>query len=411
MVDCGRRFGKSTLGLMFLLQELVKRFEINKTKKRGWVVAPTFPLVRENWQMAEEIWKEIITNRNKAEWSLSLLDDIFQIDFKSAEKGDEGLRGAGLDSVLCDEASRMTERAWLYGLRPSLADKQGTAMFISTPKGQNWFYRLFARGQEEMNKAEIKSWKFTSKDNPFFPLEEWMLAKKELPEDVFKQEFEAEFLQDEASVFKQIERCVTALYQTDFRCQPNYIYSVGVDLAKAHDFTVITVFDLINKRIVDFNRFNQISWSLQKQYICQMVKKFNNAPVIIDSTGVGEPIYEDLQRIGLNITPIHFTNEVKKQLIQKLILAIEQQLFTIPNIAQLVSELKSFTYKFTLEGRIQYTAPEGLFDDCVISLALAIWPVDLYTNYKPRKDFYRSNREWEGNWKMNDYKNDPILAG
>jgi len=362
-------------------------------KVRVWVVAPTFDLVREDWIVSLDYFKDLITNKNIAEHRLELLKAL-TIEYKSAEREDEGLRAAGIDFALLDECARIPQRAWEAGIRPALSDKQGKAVFISTPKARNWFFDLFIRGQS--NNPEWQSWKFSSKDNPYFPAQEFEQARKELPERIFKQEFEAEFLEDEARVFSGVNRCIGGELQEP---KGGFEYTLGVDLAKTEDFTVLTCFSKYDKRVVAFERFNEISWSLQKQKISFLAKKYNNAEIVIDATGVGDPIYEDLLREGLRIIPYKFTNENKSRLIEKLILAIEQRLIGFPEIGPLKQELESFTYEVSKFGNIKYCAPVGQYDDCVISLGLAIWPVDLYTKYIPqREDSYYPQTQLSGSF-------------
>ena len=121
-----------------------------------------------------------------------------------------------------------------------------------------------------------------------------------------------------------------------------------------------------------FERFNQIDYTYQKKKIVEIAKNYNNAITNIDSTGVGEPIFDDLS-FELRVKPYYFTNESKKNLIQNLVLAFEKQILTLPDIPVLLEELRMFGYEITKSGKIRYNAPEGFHDDCVISLALAFW--------------------------------------
>ena len=70
-----------------------------------------------------------------------------EIWVKSADKEDN-LRGAGLSGVVLDEMAQIKEEVWTDILRPALTDHKGWAMFIGTPKGKNWVYRMW-------NKADI----------------------------------------------------------------------------------------------------------------------------------------------------------------------------------------------------------------------------------------------------------------
>jgi len=71
-----------------------------------------------------------------------------EVTVRSADDPDS-LRGEGLDFVVMDECAFMQENAWIEALRPALSDRQGRAMFISTPKGRNWFWRIWQRGLDD----------------------------------------------------------------------------------------------------------------------------------------------------------------------------------------------------------------------------------------------------------------------
>jgi hypothetical protein len=368
VVSCGRRWGKTYMAMVGLYCMMAERFEVSHKKQRGWIVAPTFPLVREDWLSAEIILDGFITNKKQTEMRMDF-DKIGFIEFKSADREDEGLRGAGLDCAVIDEASRVTRKSWEQGLRPALSDKQGRCIFISTPLGRNWFYELWLQGQ--VANDQIKSWKHPTSSNPYFPVEEWKTIYESTPEIILKQEYLADFMEDSASVFKNIESCYRGVLEGN---KMGEHYTIGVDLGKSHDFTVITVINDKTCQVVHIDRFNQIDWSLQKKKIKAVCMAYPNNIVYIDSTGLGDPIEEDLRQNGVATKDYKFTNESKQELVEGLIVAIEQGLLGIPKVEQtkfLIDELKAFTYERLPSGRLRYTAPEGLHDDGVISLGLA----------------------------------------
>lgn len=387
VVSCGRRWGKSLMAMREAFNMLVKKYLLIRQQIRGWIVAPTFPLVREDWLISESLLKDAITNKKQTEMKMEFKPFGF-IEFKSAERDDEGLRGAGLDFAVIDEASRVSRKAWEYGIRPALSDKLGRALFISTPKGRNWFYELYLQGKKQKEFSEVISWQYPTYTNPFFPMSEWDTIKRTTPEMILKQEYLAEFLEDEASVFKNIYKCLRGLLE-DY--QKNQYYTIGIDLGKANDWTVITVIKNSNAQLVDLCRMREIDWSLQKKQIIAISHKYKNSVVYIDSTGLGDPIEEDLRKSGVNTKAYKFTNETKQELIEQLVVAIEQGLIGIPNCIEtqfLIDELKAFSYEVLPSGRIRYEAPEGLHDDGVISLGLAvrgIWHL-LYKDESPQKE-------------------------
>ena len=107
-------------------------------------------------------------------------------------------------------------------------------------------------------------------------------------------------------------------------------------------------------------------------------RKWNDALVWIDSTGVGDPIEEDLRKSGVKTKDYKFTNASKEAMVEQMMIAIQQKLISIPvcdKTTILVDELKAFTYALLPSGRIRYEAPSNYHDDCVVSLGLAIWGI------------------------------------
>jgi len=361
ILNCGRRWGKTECAIAEAL-----RLSFKKSMQRGWIVAPTFPLSQEDWRTLNKI---IPINLIKGEPLKAERKFIFingsEIELKSADN-EASLRGAGLDWCILDEASRIKEDSW-NALRPSLSDKQGKGIFISTPKGKNWFYRIYLLGKE--NKEGYESWHFPSNTNPYFPAEEWEEARENYPIDWFSQEYEANFLDDVAAVFRNIGAAVKGEFEEPIADKR---YFAGVDVAKYQDFTVVTIMDEA-KHVVYFDRFNKLNWEVQKIRIANAFKKYK-AVGFIDSTGVGDPIYEDLFKIlPMQIWGYKFTNDSKMNLITNLQVAFEKSEISFPNIEILIDELEAFEYEMLPSGKFRFNAPENYHDDCVISLALANW--------------------------------------
>jgi phage terminase large subunit-like protein len=107
----------------------------------------------------------------------------------------QSLRGEGLDYAVLDECAYMKPEAWGEALRPALSDRQGGALFISTPHGLNWFRDLWLRGQDDAF-PEWQSWTFKTADNPYIAPEEIDAARQSMPSRIFLQEYEASFLED-----------------------------------------------------------------------------------------------------------------------------------------------------------------------------------------------------------------------
>lgn len=284
-------------------------------------------------------------------------------------------------NCIIDEASRVSRKSWEQGIRPALADKRGRGLFISTPKGKNWFYDYYRLGQSD-NK-EIKSWMYPTFTNPYFPKEEWDNLLKTTPQLILKQEFLADFLDDEASVFKNLNKCMRGSLEEG---NDKEHYTIGLDLGRTEDFTVAIVLRNSDCQLVEIYKQNQVDWSLQKQQVKALCKRYKNHLVYVDSTGLGDPIEEDLRKSGIKTRAYQFTNQSKHELVEQLMVGIEQGLIGIPDCLQtqfLIEELKSFSYEILPSGRIKYSAPEGLHDDGVMALGLAAMGIS-YRFYKTR---------------------------
>jgi hypothetical protein len=123
---------------------------------------------------------------------------------------------------------------------------------------------------------------------------------------------------------------------------------------------------------VYLERFNQISWERQIATIERIARRYE-AQVLVDSTGVGDPIYERLRALGLLVRPFHFTAASKDQVIDNLAILIEQERLTLMDVEVQTNELMSYEYEQMGSGRLRTSAPHGMHDDCVIALALAAW--------------------------------------
>lgn len=361
----GRRWGKT----LAAVHELFKR----AIQKKGvyWWVAPTYFLTNKGFKIFEAVIPRQFISKtlNTYPKSFVLLNGSI-VEFLSADNP-KSLVGEGVSGLVVDEAARVDREAWERALRPALTDMKGWVIFASTPYGRNWFHEIFLRGQLEDFPA-WESFTFPSSENPYLDKDEIADARREIPEDYFRQEFLAEFLEDGSGVFRGITACISGEYAEPTSTET---YTMGVDLARVADFTVITVLDS-QSHLVEFQRFNQIDWVYQKQKIVEIAKKYN-AVSLIDATGVGDPIVEDLQK-QIHAIGYKFTNESKKSLIMNLSLAIQEKKITFPNELTLINELKVYGFEMTAAGHIRYNAPSGFHDDCVISLALAKYQRDSY---------------------------------
>lgn len=359
VLAAGRRWGKTRLGVNECLS-------VAAEGGRAWWVAPSYKMSEVGWRPIRRIGGKLGAEIRKVDRQV-ILPGGGWVQVRSADTPDS-LRGEGLDFVVLDECAFVREEAWSEVLRPALSDRRGSALFISTPKGHNWFWRHWLRGNDEQQ-MDWESWQFPTGANPYIDSEEIEAARLTLPERIFSQEYLAEFRDDAGGVFRGVMDAATATEQE--RAIAGHGYVFGVDWGKHNDFTVISAIDVTTKEQVYVDRFNQIDYTLQVGRLTGLYERFAPYTVIAESNAMGEPIIEQLQRQGLPVEPFTTTNATKKAAIEALALAFERgTLRVLPDPAQ-VGELQAYEMDRLPSGLMRYNAPAGMHDDTVIALALA----------------------------------------
>src|SRR3990167_2835628 len=365
-ISCGRRFGKSAICGYLALKTLLQ------PNKKIWIVAPTYDLTN---KVFEYVVRFLIKVAPEAQGAISYRPYprikflTSTLEGRSAENS-TGLLGEEVDLLIVDEASRIPRHIYDTYLYPVTSTRQGRIILISTPFGKNWFYEHWIEA-----KSRGAAFNFSSKQSPYFPKEEWEYAKTRLPEMVFRQEYEAVFLEDAATVFRGVHEIVGDTLRDAI---PERHYLMGVDLARVNDFTVLTIVDSKTHDVVYWERLKDLDYTLQKVRIKAAADRYNKARLIVDSTGLGDPISEDLRQAGYVVDDIKISKKTKSQLIEKLMLFIERKAVRIPQNEVLIDELTSYAYHVPESNQlkaetVRYGALSGKHDDCVISLALAVW--------------------------------------
>ena len=195
----GRRFGKTFL----CIQELAKFSRY--PKKKVWYVAPTY-------RMAKDIvWNDLVDRMTKHKWLKKLNHSDLRLTLRNGSEislrgadNENSLRGVGLDFLVMDEFADVKEHAWYEVLRPTLSDKNGSALFCGTPRGYgNWSYNLFTKENED---EQWKSFQFTTLDGGQVSASEVQQAKQDLDERTFNQEYMASFVNYAGQIYYNFDR-------------------------------------------------------------------------------------------------------------------------------------------------------------------------------------------------------------
>ena len=294
----------------------------------------------------------------------------------------DNLRGEGLDLAVLDEAAFMEPRVWPEIVRPMLATTRGSALFLSTPFGRNWFFDLFRIGLDPEEQSIWQSFWFPTDKNPNIASEELESIRRSTTDHIWRTEYRAQFNADSGQVFRGIHDALAKDYYPGPKAGHRYL--AGVDWGRNHDHTVIVIIDADERRMVALDRFTQIGWRLQRGRLQVMVERWQPEQIWAEANSFGAPNIEALQEEGLPMRSFTTTSKSKSPLIESLALAIERRFIRLLDHPALLTELSSYSLERLPGGGYRYGAPSGMHDDTVMATALAWYGVE---KSGPRFDF------------------------
>lgn len=368
VIVCGRRWGKSVLG------GVITGNTIRQHGAAAWVV-PEYKNSRPLWRWAQRTFTNNPDFRiNRGERTIETARGGF-FGVYSADNIDS-IRSEAFDVVVIDEGARVSEEAVTDAIIPTLADRDGDLIVITTPKGKNWVWQWYQRGLA--GDGYIQSWQAPTYDNPIANIRlAYERAREKLTERTFRQEWDAQFLDDGGEVFRYVREAAvaepqdTAIYDLTPFGSTAHDYVIGADWGKHNDFTAFAVIDLNTRQCVHMDRSNLVDYAVQRGRLGALALRFGNPTIIAESNAMGEPIIEQLQRDGLTVIPFNTTNATKAVIIEALALAFERREIGIIADDILINELESYGQERLPSGLMRYGAPVGMHDDTVMALALA----------------------------------------
>lgn len=370
------QFGKSDVTSMAIIHSLIDRPEkiliVSPSIKQseiimGYIIDHLFdhddiksllevdePLAR----LKRERSKQRITLKNGSEVA------ILTADARTVSQEAKGLMGFGASTVVVDESAIIPDE--MYGkIFRMVGGTGGKIVQLGNPFPSKHFSDTF---DDPTYTTLTVDWRQAVAEGRFTKeyIEE---ARRTITHFDFTVFYDCIFPRNEGDVFRDFMPVMCAMPQKPL---DNHIYVMGVDLARVTDYTVISVFDRMTNAQVYQKRFNELDWVTQRSRIKNISKLYNNALVVLDASGLGDPIAEDLIRQGVPVSPVRISAPVKTELIEKLSIAIEQRMIKIINMPETRLELEKFTYTKNSSGYIKYEARQGYHDDIVTSLALAV---------------------------------------
>ena len=383
VIVAGRRAGKSYASIASLAKHA------RYPNKKCMYVAPSYRMAKQIvWedlkeQLREKRW---IKKINESELTLTLVNGS-TIFLRSADNPDS-IRGIGLDYVVIDEAADIQEEAWRAVIRPTLSDRQGHAMIISSPKGRNFLYDLF---QDAKHLDDWHSWQFTTAQGGIVTPEEIEDAKRDLDDRTYKQEYEAQFVDYSGRIYYAFDDHNIKTMQ--FGVDPRFALHVGIDFNVdpgcavigyqhsngLHVYDEIEIFGTNTQEIVKEIQYRYPG----RRFIC-----YPDAAGAQRRTSSGVTDHIILKNAGFELKVGSINPSVKDRIasVNSLCkLQDEQTRFTVdPKCSKLINALRKHTYK---EGTRQPDKTSGLdhFCDAIGYMINHLYPVTLHSSNYVRR--------------------------
>lgn len=339
VVACGRQWGKSRLGSAIALERALKGQSV-------WWVAPDYPIATIGWKLLKGLARQIPAVEIRESERILNFPSGGWIQVKSAHS-EGSLRGVTLDYLVIDEAAFVAADRWLSELRPTLAVKNGGALFISTFDGENWFHDLYQRGQDA-NEPEWESWRKISSENPYFAESELEEARRTTPKAEFEQEYMANPLSYVGAVFAG--EMVQAATEKPAGWRDDLATFAGLDWG----FSNPTAFEVCQE-----DPEGRVSWLLEKlwhsteletrcAHIVEVCRERRIEVIYTDAAGATEnaALASSLQRAGLKtrVQPVPF-GRYKQVGIQTRRWYLENGMEALADVPELIRDTKRYRYK------------------------------------------------------------------
>ncbi len=353
-------------GKTLLLSNMAVYYALDKVDECITIISPTDSMVK-------KIYKQIINSiihlpfvksyKQQSGDSEIVFTNRSMILFRSAASR-ESLRGYSNTVLLVDEAAYIEEETWNMVLAPTLAVRGKKVLFCSTPRGTNFFYKMYMKG---LKGGLYRSFKTTYKDNPYANIEFIESQKQIIPFDVFSQEYEGEFV-DGGGLFKTIDQYATIL-QLESPVKGDFYYS-GIDIGFKKDATVHIIFNN-HGEMVHMDRMVAVTNDEQIRRIKEKLVLFDVQKCLVEANNQGLPVIQQLIAQGMwKVDAFNTTATSKPQIINQFVYAFNDGQLRFLNDDLVKEEFKAFGYKLSTNGHIKFGANYG-HDDIVMATTIA----------------------------------------
>lgn len=305
-------------------------------------------------------------------------------------------------AIYGDEVAKWRQQAYQLVRLRLLGSQPTRGLFLSTPRPNFW--REMVRAGQEAKDGRWGYMHVTTPQAGLISAGDIEAIRHDLPDELFRQEIMAEVLEGAGSVFTKVRAAATGQPEAPV---PARRYTIGYDPAKLRDFAVVAV--RREGRLVWLERWTKLPYTEQAERVTQLAHRYGVSEVTIDAGGPGEAAAEMLEARRIWPRRVTFTNALKEQYVNAMVLRFEQGQIVLPSPSHgpayqaLVDELTAFERCRTDAGlHYTYGAPEGSHDDCVTALMLAFGqeaqrPVSILIANRPRQRYVQHS------WIRTDY--------
>lgn len=365
---CHRRFGK-TVGTV---NEMIKKAVLNEKK------APVYAYVAPYRNQAKRVAWEYLKYYTNPIPNRTVNESELYIELPSRCRGSPGarlyiigadhpdaLRGIYLDGVILDEYADIKPELWGGVIRPALADREGWAVFIGTPKGQNQFYEMYQHAEKSDG---WYSCIYRADETGVLPAEELKDMQAQMTEMEIRQELLCDFTASASDVVIPIDLVTAAanrlLKDDDVLGQPVIL---GVDVARfGDDRTVLCVRQGLWTR--DVRTFTGLSTMEVANRVIDCINQHRPQAVFIDAGAMGAGVIDRLRQLQYQVSEVNFgeaalSTDRYANIRAEMYFKCRDWLTSggaLPKNAELKTELSTVEYKFNPSGRIILEPKEKL---------------------------------------------------
>ena len=361
-VVTSRQWGKSLLGQNLLLFWLLQ----NPNQKGCWI-SPIYNQAKKVFQELSDASQSIIQQSNKAELTIKFVNGS-TLQFLSSERPDS-VRGFSFHYMVVDEAAYVNERGFETAILPTLTALGKKCLIISTPKSKNWFYKYYLKGNND--NTDYISFRGQSTDNPHIDQSFIAEQRLSLPDDIFRQEYLAEFTDAGSEVFRGVDQaCIVPQYTKQDKASRCF---VGIDTGLSNDYSVLCVMNEAG-RVLLIDRLRGENINTIANRFNDILTRFRVEGGYVEENGIGAAMRDLVIPKNRRIRGFTTTQDSKTTIVRTLISDLEASIIELPTKElepEVYKELSLYTYKLSNNGKLSFTHQNGLHDDIVDAIMLA----------------------------------------